>query len=93
MPLENSGRRAVILKSCDQLRALLTSLSRAATLEATQALGRIRWRAESVSEEALGTIADELAALIGELGTRPDGAGSTIVNPERWERFFGEPEG
>jgi hypothetical protein len=53
MTLDNSGRRAAILRSCDQLRALLASVSRAATLDAVQALGRIRWRAESESETGL----------------------------------------
>jgi hypothetical protein len=88
MTLDNSGRRAAILKSCDQLRALLTSQSRAVTVDASQALGRIRWRAESASQEGLAAVANDLAALIGELGRQPDGNGNTIVNPERWSLDF-----
>jgi hypothetical protein len=92
MTIDNSGRRASILKTCASLHALLASQSRAATLDAVQALGRIRWRAESESEAGLVAVANDLAALIGELRTRPDGTGNTIVNPERWERFFETPE-
>ena len=83
------SQRAAILKSCENLRALMASVPRAVTFCFIQELGRIKARAQSESESGLARVADDLASLIGRLKEQDAGDGTTVINPDRWERFFG----
>jgi hypothetical protein len=80
----DSGRRAAIVKSCENLRALMASVRSAATLSFMQELGRIKARAQTESESGLGRVADDLANLTRRLKEQD------VISLDRWERFFGE---
>ena len=86
----DSGRRAAIVKSCENLRALLASVPRAATLDSMQKLGSIKARAQTESEAGLHRVAEDLANLIGRLKEQDAGAGTMVINPDRWKQFFGD---
>jgi hypothetical protein len=70
MATDQSGQRAAILKSCENLRALMASIPRAVTFYSIQELARIKVRAQTESESGLARVADDLAALIGRLKSK-----------------------
>ena len=83
------SQRSAILTSCENLRALMASVPRAVTFYSIQELGRIKARAQTESESGLARVADDLASLIGRLKEQDAGDGTTVINPDRWKRFFG----
>ncbi len=70
----------------------MASVPRAVISPAIQELGRIKTRAQTESTAGLSRVADDLANLIGRLKEQDAEDGSTVINPDRWKRFFGDRE-
>jgi len=86
----HSEKRDAIRDSCLGLRALLSSLPQTSTLAHLQDVGRIQANCQSIPDESIQQVEDELVGLFERLRTLEADDGDKILSPLRYEKFLSE---
>jgi hypothetical protein len=87
----HSARRAILRDACIGLKELLNSLSQTPTLSHLQDVGSIYFRSQSVPDNELQQVEDELTSLHRRLRAIDATDGEKIISPARFEQFLNGP--
>jgi hypothetical protein len=86
----HSERRAVIRETCIGLRELFQSLTQTPSLSHLQDVGRIEAHGQSLPDQSLQELEEQLTALLRHLRSLDAGDGEKILSPQRFEKYLNQ---
>jgi hypothetical protein len=88
----HNEQRLVIRSRCVGLRKLFVSLAHADTASQLQTVAHIESNCQTVPDERLSEVTEELSDLLKILRNTDSGDGEAILNPVRYKEFLTEPQ-